>query len=268
MQKGAIMSDSLATESRIEPVRRARFRVNLRSLFIGVFCCVLVGGLLWAVAIGPAREAGRMSKCACRLTQIGMAMQNYEGQYGTFPPAYCQLGGKPSSSWRLELIPFMELQAEYDRYHRDEPWNSSFNRQLADAVAAQRSMYRCPSAPSGQNRSLANYVMPVGPGAISPGAAGVERAAIVDGTSYTIAVAEIADTDIYWTEPRDLPAAKMSYKVNDSFKPGISSPHRGGAMAVFADGHTQWLSDSTDPDVVKALISIDGNEKVSLPLAR
>lgn len=214
-----------------------------------------------AYAISQAREAGRMSTCACRMMQIGMALQNYEGSYGAFPAAYQLLDGQPSSSWRLELIPMMELQAEYDRYHRDEPWDSAFNRRLADDVALQRPMFRCPSAPAAQPRSFTNYVMPVGPSTISSGAAGVKRAAIVDGTSYTIAVAEIAGTDIYWTEPRDLDAGKMSYKLNDPLKPGISSSHPKCARVLFTDGHTQTLSNSIDPDVLKTLLTIAGGEK-------
>jgi len=199
------------------------------------------------------------------MMQIGMALQNYEGRYGAFPAAYQLLDGRPSSSWRLELIPMMELQAEYDRYHRDEPWDSAFNRRLADDVALQRPIYRCPSAQAAQPRSFTNYVMPVGPSTISSGAAGVKRAAIVDGTSYTIAVAEIVPTDIYWTEPRDLNAGKMSPHINDRSRPSISSSHPGQAIVLFADGHTQWLPDSIAPDVLEALTTIDGDENVLLP---
>lgn len=237
--------------------RTRRRRIWAFSLF-GVAAL----GLPIAYAVSQAREAGRMSKCACRLTQIGLALQNYEGANGVFPAAHQRLDGQPSSSWRLELIPMLELQAEYDRYHRDESWDSAFNRRLADDVAAQRPIYRCPSAPASQHRSFANYVMPVGPGTISPGAAGVKRAAIIDGTSRTIAVAEIANTDIYWTEPRDLDAAKMSYRVNGSLPAGISSAHPDGAFVLFADGHAQTLSNAIDPDVLKALLTIAGEEKL------
>jgi prepilin-type processing-associated H-X9-DG protein len=221
-----------------------------------------VGGCAVALTAGvqQAREAGRISKCHCRLTQIGLAMQNYEGTYGVFPPACQQLKGQPSSSWRLELIPNMALQAEYDRYHHNERWNSDINLRLADEVAAKRPMYRCASAPISQGPSLTNFVMLVGPSAFSPGATGVKRTAIVDGTSNTIAVAEIADTDIYWTEPRDLKVGGMSYQLNAQSRPSISSAHPGGATVLFADGHTKTLSDSIDPDVLKALTTIDGDE--------
>jgi prepilin-type processing-associated H-X9-DG protein len=221
-----------------------------------------VGGCAVALSAGvqQAREAGRISTCHCRLTQIGLAMQNYESKYGAFPPAYQLLDGQPSSSWRLELIPNMSLQAEYDRYHHNERWDSDFNLRLADEVAAKRPMYRCPSAPASQGPALANYVMLVGPNSFSPGASGVKRTAIVDGTSNTIAVAEIANTDIYWTEPRDLTVSGMSYQLNAPRRSSISSGHPGRATVLFADGHTTTLSDSIDPDVLKALTTINGDE--------
>jgi prepilin-type processing-associated H-X9-DG protein len=77
----------------------------------------------------------------------------------------------------------------------------------------------------------------------------------------TIAAAEIANSDIYWTEPRDLPLECMSFRVNDRSQPSVSSAHRGAAVVVFADGHTQTLSDRTDPAVLKALMTIDGGER-------
>lgn len=243
---------------------KSKFRVTRRGLLVTLVVCGGVAALL-AAPIRLAREAGRMAKCACRMTQIGLALQNYEGDYGVYPPAYQQLDGQPSSSWRLELLPYMGLQAEYNRYRRNERWDSPFNLRLADDVAAGSPMYRCASAPASQGPSLTNFVMPVGPQTISPGASGVKRAAIRDGTSFTIAVAEIAPTDIYWTEPRDLNMKAMSFQINARSQPSISSEHPGRVLVLFADGHTQWLSDSIDPKMLKSWLTIDGNENIPPP---
>jgi prepilin-type processing-associated H-X9-DG protein len=104
--------------------------------------------------------------------------------------------------------------------------------------------------------------MPVGSGTISDGSGSSRFQDIRDGTSMTIAVVEIFPTDIYWNEPRDLPLDRMSLRLNDPSKPSISSPHTDGAIAVFADGHTQTLSNAIDPKVLKALLTIRGGESI------
>ena len=237
---------------------------RLRMIFGGLFVLAVLSGLGWAAfgAVATAREAARRSTCTCRLKQIGLALQNYGDVYKRFPAAYTLQGEQPGASWRVQLLPYIEQKAVYDRYRQLEPWDSVFNRRLADEFAAQRSLYRCPSAPDAQPRALTNYVMPVGAGTISDGPGSSRFSDIRDGTSMTIAVAELFPTDIYWNEPRDLPLDRMSLRLNDRSKPSISSPHTDGAIAVFADGHTQTLSNAIDPTVLKALLTIRGGETI------
>jgi len=45
--------------------------------------------------------------------------------------------------------------------------------------------------------------------------------------------------------------------------PGISSHHASGAHVLYADGHVQFLSNRTSPEVLESLATIDGGEKVS-----
>lgn len=237
---------------------------RLRMIFGGLFLLAVLSGLGWAAfdAVEAAREAARRSTCTCHLKQIGSGLQNYGDVYKRFPAAYTLRGDEPGTSWRVQILPFNEQKAVYDRYRQLEPWDSVFNRRLADEFAVQRSIYRCPSAPAAQPRPLANYVMPVGAGTISDGPGSSRFSDIRDGTSMTIAVAELFPTDIYWNEPRDLPLDRMSLRLNDPSKPSISSPHTDGAIAVFADGHTQTLSNAIDPQVLKALLTIQGGESI------
>jgi hypothetical protein len=97
---------------------------------------------------------------------------------------------------------------------------------------------------------------------LSSGKTYTPPSAIRDGQRRTIAVAELANTDIPWSEPRNLRWSKMSWQINDRTLPSISSHHPGGALAVFIDAHTQFLNNRTDPVALRALLTIAGREPV------
>ena len=75
---------------------------------------VLLGLLL--PAIQAAREAARRSRCTNNLKQLGVAIQNYESQHGSFPPGARMhtIEGRVGLSWRALVLPFLELNAIYE----------------------------------------------------------------------------------------------------------------------------------------------------------
>jgi hypothetical protein len=92
----------------------------------------------------------------------------------------------------------------------------------------------------------------------------VSRDDITDGLKRTIIVAEIADSEILWTEPRDLNFDEMSFQVNDKSKGSVSSHHLHGALALRADGGTLWLGDTVDPTTIKALLTRSRGDPIDL----
>lgn len=228
----------------------------------GVF--FVCGGILIALllpAVQAAREAARRNLCSNNLKQIGLALQNYADVNKAFPPAYlADENGRPIHSWRVLILPYMEQKALYDRYNFDEPWDGPNNSQLA---ALMPPAYRCPSEPvSGPAISTTSYAAITGPGTLFDADTSASFAAIKDGTSQTLAVAEAANAGIPWMEPRDLDIKQMTMRVNGSPN-DISSHHPGGAQAVFADGHTTFLSSSVTVSVLRALFSKAGGEPIS-----
>lgn len=97
--------------------------------------------------------------------------------------------------------------------------------------------------------------MIVGSRAASPSGERTSLGQITDGPANTIIVAEIADSDIFWSEPRDLTIDEMSFQINDKSKSGKSSHHSQGAMAVFADGTVKFLDESLKPETVRAMLT-------------
>ncbi|HVX62862.1 MAG TPA: DUF1559 domain-containing protein [Pirellulales bacterium] len=223
-----------------------------------ILLLLLTGCLLPAFDESPY-IAARRSQCTSNLKQIGLGLQNYADFYGCFPPAYLtDENGKPMHSWRVLILPFIEHKALYDQYDFNEPWNGPHNLLMAKTLP---SVFRCPSDTPNKGATT-NYVAIVGPETMWKADHGVTFSEIKDGASMTIAVVEVADAKINWMEPRDLPFSAVSQGINAKQGGGISSAHPGVVIALFADGHTQTLSETTPIDVLKALCTKAGGEEI------
>jgi hypothetical protein len=42
-------------------------------------------------------------------------------EFHNFPPAAIRKDGKPLLSWRVALLPYLDQQALYEKFHLDEP---------------------------------------------------------------------------------------------------------------------------------------------------
>jgi prepilin-type processing-associated H-X9-DG protein len=242
------------------PIKIKRRRWLQRLALSLVMAGVIVGGIAWIYGIaGSAREAQQASQCANNLKMIGLGLQSYHDNFGCFPPPYVTgPDGKPWHSWRLLILPLFQGQLPGQLYPIDihEPWDSPGN--LLRARQVSPAVYRCPASEQQLGSGSTNYVMIVGPEAASHQDECVSRDQIADGVGRTIIVAEIADSRILWTEPRDLKFSEMVSAINENSRYGISSHHVSGAIVLFADGHTEMLSNSLSPAEVRALVTSSG----------
>jgi prepilin-type processing-associated H-X9-DG protein len=235
--------------------------IVIAAVVLGV--AVLAAGIVAAFLlprVSPgALESEHRARCVSNLQQIALAMQQYEAANGCFPPAYiADKHGKPMHSWRVLLLPYLEQQDLYDRYRFGEPWNSSNNRAVTDLAIG---LFQCPSQPDAKE-PITNYMMVVGPHTISSGSESRQIAEITDGLANTIMLVEVADSATWWAEPEDLHFDKLHFTINGSKRQGISSYHPHGANVAFCDGSVRLLKDSTNPQLVKAMLTIDGGETV------
>ncbi len=225
----------------------------------GIGLAVLVGVLWRAVAF--ARQAALHSGCSCPLGSLHLAMHNYHAVHGHFPPAYlADEDGTPIHSWRVLVLPYMEEQQLYDAYSFDEPWNGPNNIRLAHKMPK---LYHCPSEP--KSDSMTDYVVIVGKDTAFPFDQPTSSEDFRDGCANTILVAEIADSDILWTEPRDLTADSMSFTVNNESLPSISSARRRGPLVNTAGPITSYsLSRKLAPETLRALTTIAADDEISM----
>jgi len=185
-----------------------------------------------------------------------LALLNHQDSKRTFPPAgSMDEKGDKLLSWRVQILPYIEQQALYDRFHRDEPWDSDHNRQLISKMPA----VFCSPGSGLQKKGLSNYLAPVGEKLAFTGGDGIPIKEFTDGTSMTIMVVEVDPLHaVVWTKPDDL-----AVDLEHPFR-GITNDKRQEFMAAFVDGHVAVFDkNSLGAERLRALFTRNGGEPVS-----
>lgn len=234
------------------------FQFRLRHLFALVTGTAVVFSGIFCV--NSAREAARRTSCMNNLKNIGLALDSYHASYGRYPPPYVtDAQGKPLYSWRVLILPYLEQYDLHAQWRMDEPWDSPYNRRLADSVV---SVYQCPTARGNRQRGsppYTDYLAVVGPGMAWEEGKRFSRADFVDAESKTIMLVEVRGSQVHWAEPVDIDGT-ASLKINA--RPGLSigSHHPDGANVLFANFWGEHLPDTTSEEEIKALLTRDGGE--------
>lgn len=128
-------------------IRRRGFTL-IELLVVISIIGVLIALLLPAVQ--AAREAARRIQCANNLKQMGLALSNYQGSHGSFPPSYVArqpfVDGATDVAdgwaWAAMMLPYLEGTTIHAAINFSLPVDS-----LANATAAQTRIagYLCPS---------------------------------------------------------------------------------------------------------------------------
>lgn len=201
---------------------------------------------------GPNGVRSDETICENHLRIILDAMDQYYDDHGKLPPAYVpDSNGIPMHSWRVLLLPYLHYGDWLDYYRMDEPWNSPHNGMLLQTIP---NCYRCPADPT-TKASATSYLAITGRSARFEKSSGVELDTLAPNiANRLILVAEVSNSDIQWTEPKDLDISQMSFTINATETIAIRSGHSGGAFVGFATGSRLFLPNSLDSRTVKALL--------------
>jgi len=232
--------------------------VILTALVIGV---LVINSFVSRPRIG-SHQGSKKTRCSIKMRHIGIALQTYHDEYGQFPPAYvADENGTPMHSWRVLLLPYLDYPGLYLKFQFDEPWNSPHNLQLAEPL----DVFKCPSQ-SDEPSTMTNYLAVVGERTCWPGAKSRSKEEIADGPINTVQLIEVADSDILWSEPRDLNFRQMNFSVGASDRRGTSSHHK-GVNVTLASGHAERLPEDVSPEEFKAYLTVDGGEPLTAEFA-
>jgi hypothetical protein len=189
------------------------------------------------------------------MTQLVLAMHNYNDEHGRLPPAVVHgEDGKPLYSWRVLILPYIEQQKLYQKFNLDEAWDSPHNIELLSEMPATY------APPPGKRANVPAYQTVckvfVGKGAAFEGRNGLRIPAdFPDGTSNTILVIE-AGEPVPWTKPEDLPYDP------DQPLPKLRGLFKDGFRVGMADGSMRWLKWEISEETLRAVITRNGNEEL------
>jgi hypothetical protein len=207
-----------------------------------------------------ARTTAYRNERMNQFKQIALAMLNYESAKKTYPPAASyDAHGKPLLSWRVLVLPYLDEMELYKQFHLDEPWDSEHNRKL---IAKMPQMYADPDLVIRMSidEGHTTCVVPVGEGLVFEGREGMRLREIKDGTSNTVLVIEVEpERAVVWTKPEDW-EVDMKNPLD-----GLKRTDRDWFTTAWCDGHVKILSNSIEPDQLRAMLTRDGREVVKNP---
>lgn len=215
---------------------------------------LLVAVMAWPVfqAVRVARQKAHLSASRVKLKQIGVALHRYHDTYECFPPAYV-LGpeGKPWHSWRVLLLPFLDERELYDRYRFDEPWDGPHNRDLQ----ARRPDVYASGLQQSSLKTVTTYLGVVSRRTMWPAHYCVKIGDVTDGPSNTIMLLENADSDVVWSEPREMREKDAIGLLRPDASDQMVKPQALPIPAVFADGTVRVISRDINRDLFVSLLT-------------
>ncbi|MEM6473352.1 MAG: DUF1559 domain-containing protein [Planctomycetota bacterium] len=244
---------------------------------------IAIIGVLLALtlpAVQAVREETRKASCKNNLHQVGVALHAYHNTHKTLPTGCVEWRSWNSPpthrqfAWSAMLLPFLAEQNLYQKIDWSLAFDASENRSAAESMVWT---YVCPSESSDSITAghityggiFGERILHARP---DDGVFLYERPIrfrdILDGLSNTLAAAEdVGGPDKQWINGRNV--FVVAHGINDHKAwigdNEIRSTHGGGAMVLFVDGRTSFLSDSTDKQLLGKWITRNGHEVVEQP---
>lgn len=272
-------------------------------------------------AVQQTQATAARVRCTDNLRVIGTGAHGFAAAYNQLLP-YNQLSA-PHGSWNTQLLPFIGQEKLAHDYNAGHDWWAGANSPNRAVAATRIATFQCPAAPHPDRQVLTNDPDAEGKSFIAAptdyvGSAGayyqdnqqknlhagamhhrtlvkrLRTADILDGTSYTMLVVEMADKPNSWQagkladDRKDKPQmtalagqwaapnwnhlrshsldGKTPFgpcAVNCNNGAAIYGFHPGGANVLMVDGSVRFLKAGMSQELLIALVSYAGGEVLS-----
>lgn len=271
-----------------------KYKQHKAFTLVELLVVIAIIGILVALllpAVQAAREAARRISCNNNLTQLALAVQNYEMAYRVYPPGTIDDKGpvvdKPEGyhhNWLTHLLPYMEQKNTYNYIDFSV---GVYDEKNAEVREVRVDTHVCPSSWEGSRSVIVTYYAGCHHDTDQPidtdnnGVfflnSRIRYPDISDGTSQTIFIGEkICDLnrDLGWMSGTSSTLRNTGEAINDSLdrlqqrnsRPagdsepsggiivgGFGSHHPGGAQFAFGDGHIGFLSNTIELTTLQQL---------------
>lgn len=224
---------------------------------VAILAGILFFGIWLLPGLVPPKKPDSL-KSRSNLKSIGRALYSYHDTYEAFPP-----GGIFDSreraffGWPVSLMPYMASGPEFSMIDFRVPWNDARN---AEVFRRPYPWYLNPSisqTTDSQGFVLTHYAANEN---LMFGNSSMSLKQITDGSPQTILAGEIAEGFLPYAQPgnwRD-PATGINSGPNS-----FGRPAHDGAFMLFADGSVRFVSNKTDPKILRALSTPAGGEDIA-----
>ncbi len=196
-----------------------------------------------------AREGDGPTQPDSTMHNIGLGIHEFADARGVLPP-----GDDPQArgadgmsylSWRVHLLPYLEGNVLFQRFHVQEPWLSEHNIQLLPERPAVFQLFN--SVPIGMTDVIAPWGGNSALGSPQP----QSWAAMPDPTDLTVICMEAApDSVVEWTRPDDFQFDPTDPNAMRRFgQPGAQT-----FLVTLADASVREVSKDISPQVFQAMI--------------
>jgi prepilin-type N-terminal cleavage/methylation domain-containing protein/prepilin-type processing-associated H-X9-DG protein len=270
-----------------------RHKPHRAFTLVELLVVIAIIGVLIALllpAVQAAREAARRSQCTNNLTQLILAVQNYDMANRVYPPGTVNEKGPIVNApdgyhhnWISQTLPYME---ELNTYRHIDFGVGVYHENNEQVRKVRIRTLRCPSSPAGPSElgfteyaGCQNHLeAPID--ADNHGVfflnSAVRYEDITDGASHTIFIGEkIVDQDetLGWMSGTRATLRNTGTDINEGlqhhrspavpepppadkgqlFVGGFSSHHPGGANFAYGDGSVLFISETIEPSLFQQL---------------
>jgi hypothetical protein len=176
-------------------------------------------------------------------------MKCYRERHGALPDDITDRQGKPLLSWRVRLLPHLDGSGRYKQFRLDEPWDSPHNRQLIEEVP------RCYSSWYHHLRRETCYLRPRGEGTAFPLKPSAQAQAAPIPSRQIWLVEANRDRAVIWTRPGDLDYDPEDPRAGLGQQDRVGFFRSRGGLVSLADERTLFVSETTDPDLLRSLFA-------------